>query len=150
MKKWMLILALALMSGLACRAQTQTWQLVETGWGRIEKSYQNGWNLLTHLGEMNIPRWRKAAGSLTIDFDKKEVVLTQRGKADKTFILLSETSPKETRDGWTYVEYMALDAHNSVCHFWLCKHEEGAERLLTLYPWTYPDTIYGYNLAPAE
>ena len=147
MKKWFFVLLLVLpcVSGWC---QSEKYQLTETGWGRIEKSYQNG--ILTNLGEINIPRWRKASGSMTIDFDKKEAVLTQRGKADKTFTLLSETSPKETRDGWTYVEYMALDGNNSVCHFWICRHESGRQRLLTLYPWSRPDTVYGYNFDPEE
>lgn len=147
MKKWIFVFLLVLPC-LSGWGQSEKYQLTETGWGRIEKSYQNG--ILTNLGEINIPRWRKASGSFTVDFDKKEAVLSQRGKKDKTFTLLSETSPKQTRDGWTYVEYMALDGSNSVCHFWICRHESGWQRLLTLYPWWYPDTVYGYNFGPEE
>ena len=151
MKQRLIILCCLLLAGMTAKAQTLTWQLSETGWGRIEKGFAYAAAMPeSSIGEMNIPRWRKATGTLTVNFDKKEAVLTQRGKADKTFTLLSESTPKETRDGWTYIEYMALDAHNSVCHFWLCTHAAGAVRLLTLYPWTRPDTVYGYQLSPAE
>lgn len=148
--KRIVLLFLAALAALPLCAQTESYRVVETGWGRIEKAVRQGIPTYSAVGEMNIPRWKKVSGTLTIDFEKKEAVLTQQRKKDKTFTLLSETRPMETRDGWTYVEYMALDGHNSVCHFWLCTHESGIRRLLTLYPWTVPDTVYGYMLAPAD
>lgn len=148
--KRIVILFLAALAALPLCAQTETYRVVETGWGRIEKAVRQGISHDTAIGEMNIPRWRKVSGTLTIDFDKKEVLLTQQRKKDKTFTLLSDSRPMETRDGWTYIEYMALDGHNSVCHFWICTHESGIRRLLTLYPWSFPDTVYGYMLAPTD
>ena len=147
MKKWFFVLLLVLpcVSGWC---QGETFPLTETGWGRIEKSYQNG--ILTNLGEINIPRWRKASGSFTVDFDKKEAVLSQSRGKDKTFYLLTESRPHETRDGWSYVEYEALDNHNAGCRFWVCKHESGAERVLVFYPYWTPDTVYGYRLTPEK
>lgn len=146
-----LLLAAALLTGSAATAQTLHYNVLETGWGRIEKNYKQGASPgFSAVGEMNIPRWRKTSGTLTVDLDKKEVTLTQKRKKDKTFTLLSDTTPGQTRDGWTYTEYMALDGNNSVCHFWLCTHESGLRRLLTLYPWSRPDTVYGYMLEAAE
>ena len=130
--------------------QTKVYRLTETGWGRIGETYKQSVLADWVVSDIAIHKWKKATGTFTVNFDKREAVLTQRGKADKTFNLLTEGSPKETRDGWTYVEYMALDGHNSVCHFWLCKHESGAERLLTLYPWTVPTAAYGYLLTPEQ
>ena len=150
MKKTVLILFLGLLAGISAAAQTVNYRVLETGWGRIEKSYRQSTLVELGVGEMNIPRWRKTSGTLRIDFDRKEVVLSIRGKKDKTFTLLSESRPFATRDGWSYVDYMGLDGNNSVCHFWLCKHESGAQRLLTLYPWMVPDTVYGYRLELAE
>jgi len=147
MKKVSLILALALLAGSAAWGQTKTWQVTETGWGRIEKAFRTFPPVGAGIGEMNIPRWRKAAGTLTIDFDRKEAVLSLPRKKGTTFRLLTESQPYKTRDGWTYVDYQALDGSSTVCRFWLCTHESGAERLLTLYPWTVPDTVYGYRLS---
>ena len=148
--KRLLVMTLALAALLPLHAQTKTYRLTETGWGRIEKASRSGIPGTSAVGEMNIPRWKKASGTFTVDFDRKEAVLSQNRKKDKTFTLLSDSRPMETRDGWSYTEYMALDGTNSVCHFWLCKHENGTERLLTLYPWTVPDTVYGYMLTPEE
>ena len=151
MKKCLLISIFALLAIGTAVAQPRTWQIAQAGWGRIEKGIAIAQAMPEQtVGEIIIPRWRKASGTLTVDFDKKDVVLAQRGKAEKTYNLLTEGNTKTTRAGWSYVEYMALDAHNSVCHFWLCKHESGAARLLLLYPWRYPDTVYGYDLTPAE
>ncbi|MCR4859946.1 MAG: hypothetical protein K5910_04710 [Bacteroidales bacterium] len=150
MKRVLLIISLALLAVSAAQAQTKTWQVTETGWGRIEKTYVSILSPGEGVGEMNIPRWRKVSGTLTVDFDRKEAVLSLPRKKGKTFTLLTESKPYTTRDGWTYVDYKALDGSNSVCHFWLCKHESGAERILTLYPWTSPDTVYGYLLTPEE
>ncbi|MBP5337492.1 MAG: hypothetical protein J6Y63_08325 [Bacteroidales bacterium] len=148
--KRLLILLLAAACFIPLHAQPRTYQVSQTGWGRIEKASRSGIPGTGAVGEMNISRWKKVSGTLTVDFDKKEAILKQNHKKDKTFTMLSDSRPMETRDGWTYVEYMALDGTNSVCHFWLCKHEDGTERLLTLYPWFYPDTVYGYMLTPAE
>ena len=144
------ILLLAAACFLPLHAQTKTYQVSQTGWGRVEQGSHFGILGTSAIGEMNISRWKKVSGTFTVDFDKKEAVLKQNRKKDKTFTLLSDSRPAETRDGWTFVDYMALDGTNSVCHFWLCKHEDGTERLLTLYPWFYPDTVYGYMLTPAE
>ena len=146
----LLIIALALLTASAAWAQTKTWQVTETGWGKIDR----GISIVTRpergIGEIFIPRWRKVSGTLTVDFDKKEATLSlSRGK-DKRFYLMTESAPRETRDGWTYVEYEGLDGNNAGCRFWLCKHESGAERLLTLYPFWTPDTIYGYRLSSSE
>lgn len=150
MKRGLIILCCLFLAGLAGKAQTKTWQISETGWGRVEKSYrQSNW-AGPPLGEMNIPRWRQVSGTLTIDFDKKEVVLSLDRKKGKTFVLLAQRDPAVTRDGWTYDRYMAMDGTSTVCHFWLGTHESGREQLLTLYSWTLPDTIYGYRLIPDE
>lgn len=149
MKKGILILCLALLTGSA--AMAQTWKVAETGWGRIEDTY-SAVNIRSEyaIGEMNIPRWRKTAGTLKVDYDKREAVISLDRKKDKTFVLLTESRPFRTRDGWTYVEYEALDNRNAGCRFWVCTHENGSQRVLILYPYYSPDTVYGYRLAPAE
>ena len=147
MRKWMILTVLALLVCVAAQAQPRTWRITESGWGRVESSYRQSTLVDPPLGEMNIPRWRKVSGTLTIDFEKKEVTLSLDRKKDKTFYLLAQHAPAVTRDGWTYDRYMAMDGNSTVCHFWLGVHESGAQRLLTLYSWTLPDTIYGYRLA---
>ena len=149
MKKGILILCLALLTGSA--AMAQTWKVSETGWGRIENTYSaQAIRSEYALGEMNIPRWRKTAGTLKVDFDKREAVISLDRKKDKTFVLLTESRPCQTRDGWTYVEYEALDNRNAGCRFWVCTHESGSQRVLILYPYYSPDTVYGYRLDPAD
>lgn len=151
MKRMILILALSLLAVSAAWAQPRTWKVTQTGWGRIERGIS-----ITHsapergIGEMNIPRWRKVSGTLSFDFSKREAVISLDRKKDKTFILLTESRPFQTRDGWTYVEYEALDGTNSGCRFWVCTHESGSQRVLVLYPFYRPDTIYGYNLSSSE
>ena len=71
MKRLLLFIAAALVA-LPLAAQTKTWQIAETGWGRIERAARIGVAGSTALGEMNIPRWRKTDGALRIDCDKKE------------------------------------------------------------------------------
>lgn len=149
MKRLILFLAAALMA-LPLAAQTKTWQIAETGWGRVEKATRFGIAGSTALGEMNIPRWRKANGTLRINFDKKEAVISLKNKKDKSYYLLTESRPFETRDGWTYVEYETLDERNAGCRFWVGVHEGGMERLLVMYPFSNPDTVYGYLLTPDE
>lgn len=149
MKKGIMILCLALLMGLA--AQAQTWKVTESGWGRIEHSYAVTAVRSEHaIGEMNIPRWRKTAGTIKVDYDKREAVISLDRKKDKTFVLMTESRPFRTRDGWTYVEYEALDNRNAGCRFLVCTHENGSQRVLILYPYYSPDTVYGYRLAPAE
>lgn len=151
MKRFLILFALALLAGPAAWAQTKSWQVTENGWGKIDRGISVVYARPERgMGEINIPRWRKVSGTLTIDFDKKEAnLLLSRGK-DKRYYLMTESAPHETRDGWTYVEYEALDENNAGCRFWLCKHESGTERLLTLYPFWSPDTIYGYRLSSSE
>lgn len=149
MKRLLLFIAAALVA-LPLAAQTKTWQIAETGWGRIERAARIGVAGSTALGEMNIPRWRKTAGTIKVDYDKREAVISLDRKKDKTFVLMTESRPFRTRDGWTYVEYEALDNRNAVCRFWVCTHENGSQRVLILYPYYSPDTVYGYRLAPAE
>ena len=144
MKRYLLLLAAALLLGAAAHAQT--WQVTESGWGRIEKSFTPHYVPKQTLGEINIPRWRKTPGELKVDFAKKEAVLSLKGKKDKHYNLMTESRPYQTRDGWSYVEYETLDDQNAGCRFWICKHESGTERLLILYPFSNPDTIYGYML----
>ena len=148
MKRFLLIIAIALLAGSAAWAQSRTWALSETGWGRVDFALQQGVIPMHTMGEINIPRWRKATGTLKVDFEKKEAVLSQSRGKDKTFHLMTESRPHETRDGWSYVEYEALDNRNAGCRFWVCKHESGAERLLVFYPYWTPDTVYGYRLTP--
>lgn len=61
----------------------QTWKVAETGWGRIEDTY-SAVNIRSEyaIGEMNIPRWRKTAGTIKVDYDKREAVI--RWTARKT------------------------------------------------------------------
>ena len=147
MKKTIIIFCLALTAGLSALAQTRTWTVTESGWGRIENGISVAGSFPERsIGEMNIPRWRKTPGTLKVDFDKREAVLSLDRKKEKPFILLTESRPFQTRDGWSYVEYEALDARNAGCRFWICTHESGSQRLLILYPFGRPDTIYGYNL----
>ena len=151
MRRWLIISCLLLLTGLAARAEGRTWQVTETGWGRVH----TGISIATAypertMGEMSIHRWRKAPGTLKVDFDKREATLSLNRKKDKTYILMTESQPSQTRDGWTFVEYEALDGRNAGCRFWLCKHESGAERLLIFYPFGRPDTVYGYLLSPAN
>ncbi|MCR4824804.1 MAG: hypothetical protein K5849_05540 [Bacteroidales bacterium] len=150
MRKWILLFCLALASGWTVQAQTKSWSITETGWGRVELARTYG-SLNIYEGgirEMNIPRWRTASGTLRIDYDKREASLSVGRKKEKTFLLLTESRPFTTRDGWSYVEYESLDERNSGCRFLVCTHESGAERLLILYPFSRPDTIYGYRLTP--
>ena len=149
MKKGILILCLALLTGSA--AWAQTWKVAETGWGRVENAYSVVAVRSEYaLGEMNIPRWRKTAGTLKVDFDKREAVISLDRKKDKTYVLMTESRPFQTRDGWTYVEYEALDNRNAGCRFWVCTHESGSQRVLILYPYYSPDTVYGYRLEPED
>ena len=151
MKRLLVLFALALLAGSAAWAQTKSWQVTESGWGRIENGISNSPSMATRtIGEMNIPRWRKTPGTLNVDFDKREASISLNGKKEKTFYLMTESRPFQTRDGWTYVEYEALDNRNAGCRFWLCTHESGSQRVLLLYPWWRPDTIYGYLLSPSE
>ena len=149
MKRFFLLIAAALLA-LPLAAQTKTWQVAESGWGRIEKASRSGLAGPTALGEMNIPRWRKADGTVKIDFDQREAVITLKNKKVKSFYLMTESRPYQTRDGWTYVEYESLDERNAGCRFWLCTHESGTQRLLVLYPFNNPDTVYGYMIIPEE
>lgn len=149
MKRIFLLIFTALLA-LPLAAQKETFQVVETGWGRIEKAYRFGVPSTAALGEMNVPRWRKISGTLLVDFDNKEAVITLKNKKVKSYYLMTESRPYQTRDGWTYVEYEALDERNAGCRFWLCTHESGTRRLLVLYPFSTPDTIYGYMIIPDE
>ena len=145
MKRYLLLLAAALLFGIAAHAQSC--QITESGWGRIKDGISIGHAVQGRtIGEMNIPRWRKTPGGLKIDFDKKEAVISLNGKKPKPYNLMTESQRFQTRDGWSYVEYEALDERNGGCRFWICKHESGAERLLIMYPFVRPDTVYGYML----
>ena len=149
MKRTLVVLCCLVLAALAARAQSGRWQVSESGWGRIENGISIAHAAAERtMGEMNIHRWRKSPGTLRVDFDKKEAVLSLNGKKDRNFHLMTESRPFQTRDGWTYVEYEALDARNAGCRFWLCTHESGIQRLLILYPYSRPDTIYGYLLTP--
>ena len=149
MKRYLLLLTAALLLGTA--ASAQTWQVTESGWGKVK----GGIAIVQAapkrtIGETDIPRWRKTPGTLRIDFDKREAILSLDRKKDKTFYLMTESRPAQTRDGWTYVEYEALDGNNAGCRFWFCTHENGARRVLVFYPFSAPDTVYGYRLAPEK
>ena len=149
MKGYLLLLVAALFFGTAANAQT--WQVVESGWGRVK----GGIAIVQAapkrtIGETNIPRWRKTSGELKVDLDKKEAVLSLKGKKDKHYNLMTESQPFQTRDGWSYVEYEALDGNNAGCRFWFCTHESGIRRVLVFYPFSAPDTVYGYMLGPEK
>ena len=151
MKKCFLLIVFALLAGSAVWAQPRTWQVSEYGWGQIKSAISVAHSVPERgLGEINIPRWRKASGTLQVDFDKREAVISMDRKKDKHFYLMTESRPFQTRDGWTYVEYESLDDKNAGCRFWLCTHESGTQRVLILYPFYRPDTIYGYLLTPEK
>ena len=89
--KRLLILLLAAACFIPLHAQPRTYQVSQTGWGRIEKASRSGIPGTGAVGEMNISRWKKVSGTLTVDFDKKEAILKQNHKKDKTFVCDQKT-----------------------------------------------------------
>ena len=152
MRKVFVTLCLMLMVASSAMAQTKTWKVVESGWGRIDW----GWKQLNPGGaasdmaidEMNIHRWKKTPGTLTVDFGKNTAELELSRKKSKSFNLLTESQTFKSRDGWTYVEHLAADTSNASCRFWLCENPDGFQRLLVIYPRA--RAVYGYMLVPSE
>ena len=151
MKRVIFLFVFALLAIPAAWAQNKSWTLTDSGWGRVDTgSRPLGASPELVMGEINITRWRKASGTVKADFDKKTVVISQNRSKDKKYQLLTESRPSETRDGWSYVVYDAMDSHNSRSRMWICKHENGTERILVFYPAYAPQKVYAYMLKSAE
>lgn len=141
----LLIIAALLLSGLAAFAQKQSYTVTYSGWGRVEiRANTNGVAPFDFkVSELNIPRWRKTAG--TMDVDGKQVTLRLPRK-EITYALLTDSYVHPAKDGWSYVEHVALENEHTICRVWFCTHENGTKQFLVLNG----AFVYGYKLIPAE
>lgn len=141
----LLIIAALLLSGITAFAQKQTYTVPFSGWGRLEvRAKTNGTTPYDFkVSELDIPRWRKTAG--TMDVDGKQVTLRLPRK-EITYALLTDSYVHPAKDGWSYVEHVALENEHTICRVWFCTHEDGTKQFLVLNG----AFVYGYKLIPAE
>ena len=146
MKKFVVfIIAFLLLAAGAAFAQKQNYTVSYTGWGRLEvRAKTNGITPYeSRVSELDIHRWRKANG--TMEVDGKQVTIRLPRK-EITYALLTDSYVHPAKDGWSYVEHVALENEHTICRIWFCTHEDGSKQFLVLNG----VFVYGYKLIPAE
>ena len=147
MKKFILLMVSLVLACGVMSARTEKYAIPFSGWGRLEiRSKTNGISAIDpKVSELDIHRWRKAGGELDLDLDGK-LVTVRLPRKEITYNLLTESYVHKANDGWSYVEYLALENDHTFCRVWVCTHEGGDKQFLVLYP----TFVQGYKLAPAE
>ena len=147
MKHFTIILAALLLSALAASAQTETYSVTQSGWGRLEvKPRVVGVTSYDYMvSEVDIHRWRKAEGELILDKEYKRLTL-RLARKEIDYVLLTDSYVHQSKDGWSYVEHQALENDRTYCRVWDCTHEDGSRQILVLYP----SFVQGYKITPVK
>ena len=137
--------AFLLLVGFAASAQTETYTVAYSGWGRVEvRAKSNGTTSYDYkVSELDIPRWRKANG--TMEVDGKQVTI-RLARKEITYALLTDSYVHPAKDGWSYVEHVALENEHTICRVWFCTHEDGSRQFLVLNG----AFVNGYKIIPVE
>lgn len=142
MKKLVVIIvSFLLLAAGSAFAQKQTYAVTYSGWGRLEvRAKTNGITPYeSRVSELDIHRWRKANG--TMEWDDKQVTIRLPRK-EITYALLTDSYVHPAKDGWSYVEHVALENEHTICRVWMCTHEDGSKQFLVLNG----VFVYGYKL----
>ena len=138
---------LLLAGGLTAHAQTERYNITESGWGRTETGYTKV-SLTPYeaaISELDIHRWRKTKGEVVVDFDERELTVRLPRK-EINYVLLTESYTHRIRGGWDYVDYLALENGTTLCRVWICTHETGAKQVCVLFN----NFVQGYRIEAAE
>ena len=143
MKKFIISLfAVALLGCCVASAQTEKYKVTESGWGRPDfgMSLGAGGNVLT-MTELPIHRWRKTKGEAVLDMEERQLTFTLPRK-EIFYHLLTESYVHKDRNGWSYVDYLALENDVTLCHVWVCTHEDGSRQICIVFN----NFVQGYRI----
>ena len=138
---------LLLAGGVTTSAQTERYSIKESGWGRTETGVTKIANIPYEgtISELDIHRWRKTPGEIVVDFDERELTV-RLARKEINYVLLTESYTHRIRDGWDYVDYLALENGTTLCRVWICTHESGAKQVCVLFN----NFVQGYRIEAAE
>lgn len=141
-----ILLSFFVLGCMTTSAQTHKYAITNSGWGRLEKGFKVAiTSYESSISELDIHRWRKVKGELTIDEEDK--LLTVRlPRKEIVYTLLTESYVHKDRSGWSYVERQALENDRTFCRVWICTHEDGSQQVLILYN----NFVQGYKLSPVD
>lgn len=147
MKKLIVILvSFLLLAGGAALARTERFTITNSGWGRPESGVAIGAGPSNRsVISLDVHRWRKTRGELTIDLDAHELTVRQPHK-EIVYNLLTESYTHKDKNGWSYVERLALENGATLCRIWDCTHEDGTRQVYVLFN----NFVQGYKILPEE
>lgn len=148
MKKIIVILAgLLLLAGGSALAQTERFTITNAGWGRPEKGIVIAGisPTSTPMASLDVHRWRKTHGELVLDLDGKKVTVRMPRK-ELFYDLLTESYTYKDKNGWSYVDHLALENGTTLCRVRDCTHEDGTRQVYVLFN----NFIQGYKILPEE
>jgi len=144
-KVLMIIVAALLLSGMAF-AQSGRYIITNSGWGRPETglSVGAGPTSLAMLS-LDVHRWRKTPGELILDLEGKKVTVRLPRK-EVSYDLLTESYTYKDKNGWNYVDHLALENGTTLCRVRDCTHEDGTRQLYVLFN----NFVQGYKIVPTD